>query len=129
MKNRILVVEDQMDSLRSAFMLANARKFEGELRIVSVPRSQDIVYDKLRDDYDLIFIDITLARHSQKNGFGVIRDILSNDYFPKDQIIILSANTQIKDGLRRNNLPEDLAIMHKPVIFLDLEKKLEEYLS
>ncbi|MDE5856010.1 MAG: hypothetical protein K2H06_03085 [Anaeroplasmataceae bacterium] len=96
---------------------------------MSVPRSQDIIYDKLRDDYDLVFIDITLAKQSQKNGFGVIRDILNNDYFPKDKIIILSANTQIKDGLRKSNLPEDIAIMHKPVLFVDLEKKLEQYLQ
>ena len=129
MKNRILVVEDQMDSLRSAFRIANVRKFGDNLSIVSVPRSQDIIYDKLRDDYDLVFIDITLAKQSQKNGFGVIRDILNNDYFPKDKIIILSANTQIKDGLRKSNLPEDIAIMHKPVLFVDLEKKLEQYLQ
>ncbi|MBD5280112.1 MAG: hypothetical protein HDS35_06160 [Bacteroides sp.] len=129
MKNRILVVEDQMDSLRSAFLIANARKFNNELKIVSVPRSQDIAYGELRQNYDVIFIDITLAKKSEKNGFGVIRDILSHDYFPKDKLVILSASNQIKDGLQKNNLPSDIAIMHKPVLFLDLEKKLQEVLS
>lgn len=118
-----------MESLKTAFDLANLRKFNGDLKIISVPRSQDIVYTSLMEDYDLIFIDITLASRSQLNGYGIIKKIMDSNYFPIDRIVILSGNTKIKDGLTQYGLPESIEVILKPVTFRQLEEILSKYIS
>ncbi|MBD5349225.1 MAG: hypothetical protein HDR84_08310 [Bacteroides sp.] len=129
MSKKILLVEDKMSSLNTPFKLANLRKFQGSLVIRSVPRSQDVNYDTLKDDYDLVFVDITLAERSQKNGYGVLKDILAHDYFPKNKLIVLTGNMEIEESLKQNGLPLDLEILRKPVSFPQLEKILINHLS
>ncbi len=129
MRKKILVVEDQMESLKTAFDLANLRKFNGDLQIISVLRSQDIVYTSLMKEYDLIFNDITLASRSQLNGYGIIMKIMDSNYFLIDRIVILSVNTKIKDGLKQYVLPESIEVILKPVTFRQLEEILSKYIS
>ncbi|MBD5194761.1 MAG: hypothetical protein HDS84_04780 [Bacteroidales bacterium] len=128
MNKRILVIEDEVNTVKNAFKLANIRKYGGGLEIKYESRSQDINYPSLRQDFDLVFVDITLANRSLKNGYGVIKDMLANNLFPKDKIIVLTGNREILEGLKQNGLPEDLEVLPKPLSFLPLEKLLVSYL-
>lgn len=118
-RKRILVVEDQKDSIGLAFEIMNKLYFGGTLEIEFVPRSQDIAYDRL-EEYAMIFVDITLADKSEKNGFGIIRHILDNNLYPEEKILILTGNSRVNDGIIENNIPDAIKVVYKPASFSDL---------
>lgn len=129
MSKKILVIEDEMQSVKSAFEFANFRKYNNELEIDNIARSQDVELEGLKDEYSLVFVDITLANNTQKNGYGVLQDILNGNYFPKNKIIVMTGNSQIADGLRQNGLPKDLEVLKKPFTFIQLEKLLGKHIQ
>lgn len=127
MEKRILIIEDQKDSIESAFDFANEIGFNGELKFDYKPRSQDINYERL-SDFDLLFVDITLANKSQMNGFGIIKHIIDNTDYPLDRIVILTGNSLIKEGLKQNDIPENIEIVYKPVTFKQLIPVFQKFL-
>ncbi len=128
-ENKILIIEDQRESIESAFAFANAIGFQDRLDFTYVPRSQDIDFENLSNTYDLIFVDITLAERSQMNGFGIIRHILEHDHFPQERIVILTGNSKIAEGLRQNGIPENIETVYKPVTFRQLIPIIQRLLS
>lgn len=125
---KILVIEDQYGSMKMAFELANFRKYDGKLEIKTVPRSQDVDYSGL-EEYGVIFVDLTLARLSEMNGYGVIKKILDENLYPKERLVIMSVNEYAKEGLQQNGLPTDIETIVKPVTFKFLEEFLPRYIS
>ncbi|MDE6005953.1 MAG: hypothetical protein K2G67_00125 [Muribaculaceae bacterium] len=128
MSKKILVIEDEMQSLKSAFEIANFRKYGNELVIKNVPRSQDVQLESLKEEYALIFVDITLANNTEKNGYGVLQDIINGNYFPKNKLIVMTGNSQIAEGLKQNGLPKNLEILMKPFTFIQLEHTLAKHI-
>lgn len=127
MEKKILVIEDQKDSIQSAFDFANMIRFSGELKFDYISKSQNIPYAELRDKYQMIFVDITLADKSQKNGYGIIMDILHNDWFDKNNIIVLTGNSQVREGLEQNGITESFEVVFKPTTFQKLIPIIEKY--
>lgn len=126
-KKRILIIEDQAESIKCAFDFANRLNFENTLEFKYIPRSQDVDFQNLMDYYDLIFVDITLADKFELNGFGVLSRIIKENLFPMERII-LTGNSKIKEGLSDNQLPENIKIVYKPVTFKQMSLVLKEKL-
>ena len=127
-KRKILIIDDEKESIRPAFDLANALNFNDELEFTFVPRSQDIDYGSLREEFDLIIVDITLAKRSEFDGYGIIKKFVAGDYYPVDRTIILTGNSQVKSELERLGLPTEIEIVTKPVTFNDITTTLRKYL-
>lgn len=126
---KILIIEDQADSLRSAFDIANALDFNGSLQFEYLPKSQDVNYNTLKDEYELIFVDITLAIKSEMNGFGIIKKIVDENLFDQSKLFILTGNSQVEEGLEDNGISVPIPIITKPVTFKTIGAKLKKILN
>lgn len=128
-EKKILLIEDQPSSIKSAFDIANALYFENKLTFTFVPRSQDVDYSRLKDDYDLVFVDITLAKRSEMNGYGIIKKLLSENLMAMDKILIMTGNSRIEENLKENGITTKLTIIKKPLTFVSLKPVLEQHLQ
>lgn len=69
---KVLVIEDEFMEVQVAFEYVNDMYLNGDLEITSVIKSQEVDFSKL-SDFDYIFLDITLAKKSQMDGYGILK--------------------------------------------------------
>lgn len=126
---KILIIDDEQVSISPAFDLANAIFFNGELKFEYKPRSQDVDYLHLNEKYNVIVVDITLANKSEKDGYGVLKEIINNNLFPPNKIFILTGNSQVNLELHKHGISHDIKVVEKPVTFSKLADVLNDYLT
>ena len=125
---KILIFEDDWSTIGGSFDLANLYAFEGKLSFKAVPKSQDVSFSTLRENYDAIFVDITLAKNTYMDGYNIVKDIKSKDLFDINKVIILTGNYKVKDKLLEMGLGK-IKVLSKPFAFDDLAIKLKEVLD
>ena len=64
----ILIFEDEWNTIKGSFELANIYAFEDKLRFIVKAKSQDASFDDLRNEYSAIFVDITLKNSKTANA-------------------------------------------------------------
>ena len=69
---KVLVIEDEFMEVQVAFEYVNDMYLNGDLEITSVIKSQEVDFSKL-SDFDYIFLDITLAKKSHMDGYGILK--------------------------------------------------------
>lgn len=127
-KHKILIFEDEINSIRGAFDFANALYFNGELDFKFASKSQEVNFGQL-ESYSMIFIDITLANKTAMDGYGVVSKIIERGTFPIEHIRILTGNSKVQDGLSVRNLPvNEIKVLYKPVDFNDISKEILQVL-
>lgn len=112
---KILLVEDEIVNNEGAFKIANAYKFDGKLKFEFKPKSQDVEFEFLQQ-YALVIVDITLAKKSEMDGYGVVKKILEENLYPKEKLIILTGNNKVEEGLLERGIDANgIMIEYKPI--------------
>lgn len=71
---KVLIIENEYDSIRPVFNAAEKLILKQELEKVHIDKSQDIPWTELRS-FNAIFIDLSLATRSQQDGYGIIEKL------------------------------------------------------
>lgn len=111
---KLLIIENEIKEVDTTFEAANYLYFKNELIFEYIDSSQKIKPFTSILDYGLIIIDIVLAPNSEKDGFGLIRDIISIYPDLVHKIIILTGDSKIKEKLIEKKLPL-FPIIEKPI--------------
>lgn len=125
-EKKILIFEDEWNSIKGSFELANIYAFENKLSFDIKTKSQDIAYNSWREFYDAVFVDITLAKNTKWDGFNIIKVIYDTDLFPLNKVVILTGNSKVEEKLKEMGINTDLIkILYKPINFEILARELE----
>ncbi|SHJ20867.1 response regulator [Flavobacterium terrae] len=120
---KILIFENEFFKVENAFNYVNERYFNGNLEFTILPKSQDLVNLSDMSKYDYIFLDISLAKKSDLDGFGILKKIEEENISIK-KLTILTGNGDIKNKLRELGL-KDYPVLLKPVVFSQLYDNLK----
>lgn len=125
--SKILVFENEITEVNTAFDAVNYLNFQGNLHFDYFTSSQDFKPFSDIVNYDLILIDIVLAQKSEKDGFGIIHEIISKypDLIKKS--IILTGDSKINEKLIERQLPI-LDIIEKPIGIEQVKKIFLKYI-
>lgn len=130
MKKKILIFEDEWNTIRGSFELANIYAFEENLQFIVKPRSQDINFCSWKVEYDAVFVDITLAKNTQLDGFNIIRKIINECLFDTSKVVILTGNSKVEEKLKEMDINNsEITIMYKPIDFDTLSKTLSKIIG
>lgn len=128
-EKKILIFEDEWNTIKGSFELANIYAFDKSLKFTVVSKSQDVSFSSWNSRYDAVFIDITLAKNTILDGFNIITEIVERDLFPLDKIIVLSGNSKVKEKLIEMGIDtKAIKVLYKPIDFEMLAKVLERVL-
>lgn len=118
----ILVFENEIPKVKDAFSDVNELDFNNELIIKYIDKSQNFRDYKEIISYHLIFVDIDLSHTSEKDGYGVIEDILK---FGNNNIVVLTGN-MVEEELKKRGL-SNIKILSKPIFLDDLKNIIESF--
>lgn len=123
---KIAIFENEYDSIRGAFEVANLVSFNGELEIKVFPSSQSADFSTF-DMYSAIFIDIDLSSKSDLDGFGVINKINDLNKNLVKRIVILTGNNRIAESLKERNIQNNnMQIVIKPTDYEEVTKSIKK---
>ena len=123
---KLLIVENEVKEVDTTFEAVNYLFFRGELEFKYIDASQKIKPFSSILDYDAIIIDIVLSPKSEKDGFGLIQDIIKDYPQLKDKIIILTGDSKIEEKLNEKNLPL-FPLIEKPIGIEQINKTLSKF--
>ena len=124
--NDILIIENEYISVKPAFESANILRFNNKLHFNNVAKAQDIDYQNL-DVYSLIFIDISLAKNSYLDGFGIIEKIKSTNPNILSRTVIITGNNKIEGLIKKYGFTDNnIKVLMKPIGFQEVEKVINE---
>lgn len=119
---KILVFENEIPKIKDAFSDVNELDFNGDLSVKYIDKSQNFGDYKDTKLYDLIFVDIDLSHTSEKDGYGVIEDILK---FGNNNIVVLTGN-MVEEEMKKRGLSE-IKILSKPIFLDDLKNIINSF--
>lgn len=120
---KVLIVEDEYSEVQTAFEYVNDIYLSNDLDLKNLAKSQDIDFSKLCD-YDYIFLDITLAKKSQKDGYGILKKI-EEENIQTGRLIIMTGNNKISETLKDRGVTKGYPIITKPIDFQELKNVFE----
>ncbi|MFC4740102.1 hypothetical protein ACFO3U_08850 [Flavobacterium ponti] len=120
---RILVFENEIPKVKDAFSDVNELDFNKELKINYIDKSQNFGDYKDSVNYDLIFVDIDLSPTSEKDGYGVIEEIIK---FGNRNIVVLTGN-MVEKELKKRGL-DNIKILSKPIFLDELKSTIEAFM-
>lgn len=127
---KILIFEDQWDTIRGSFELANLYAFNNELVFRSVTKSQDVSFSNWSDLYSAVFVDITLAKKTERDGFNIVKEIKEKRLIDLDKVVVLTGNGKVVEKLIELGFKKDeVKVMYKPVAFDEVACVLKEILN
>lgn len=125
-EKRILIFEDEWSSIKGSFELANLISFEGKLNFIIKSRSQDIDFSSMREQYDMVFVDITLAKNTILDGFSIIKEIKNNNLIELEKVIVLTGNSKVEEKLAEMDIDTSIVnVLYKPIAFNVLAEQLK----
>lgn len=124
---KVLMFEDVIDDLKGIMTLLNIDFFNDELTYDIHMTSQSFSkFDTLKEEYDCVIIDITLAKNSKKDGLSIIETI-KNNHKIDIPIIVVTGNEKIKERLKEKGLlVENLRVLYKPIDYIELHTEMKE---
>lgn len=120
---KVLIIEDEYSEVQTAFEYVNDIYLSNELDLKNLTKSQEINFSKLCD-YDYIFLDITLAKKSQKDGYGILKKI-EDENIQTGKLIIMTGNNKISETLKDRGITKNYPIITKPIDFQELKNVFE----
>lgn len=120
----ILIFENEISYVENAFNYVNLRYFGGKLIIKIISKSQDLGNFKDIQNFDHVFVDISLAPKSELDGFGIIKKIKEEGLEIK-KLCIITGNSNIKIRLQELKI-DDYPVIIKPISFIQLYDHLKK---
>ena len=120
---RVLIIEDEYDEVKNAFEYVKDIYYSGEMELTNVIKSQDIPFQNL-ERYDVIFLDITLAKRSKMDGYGILKKI-EQEKISYNKLVIMTGNNKISYVLKEREILGEYEILAKPLDFKELKLILE----
>ena len=120
---KVLIIEDEYSEVQTAFEYVNDIYLSNDLDLKNLTKSQDVDFSKL-SDYDYIFLDITLAKKSQKDGYGILKKI-EDENIQTGKLIIMTGNNKISETLKDRGIAKAYPIITKPIDFQELKNVFE----
>lgn len=128
-EKNILIFEDEWPTIKGSFDLANIFAFDGKLRFLCKPRSQDVEFTSWRGIYDVVFVDITLAKNTVLDGFSIIKEIRDKDLIDLNKVVVLTGNSKVEEKLKEMGIDTNIVeILYKPIAFNTLADHLRKML-
>ena len=121
---KVLVIEDEFREVQIAFEYVNDLCLNSELEIINVAKSQDVDFTKI-SEYDYVFLDITLAKKSQMDGYGILKKI-ERESIPTQKLVIMTGNGKISDVLKERGITNDYPKLIKPLDYQELKSIFTE---
>lgn len=121
---KVLVIEDEFREVQVAFEYVNDLCLNSELEIINVAKSQDVDFIKI-SEYDYVFLDITLAKKSQMDGYGILKKI-ERENIPIQKLVIMTGNGKISDVLKERGITNDYPKLIKPLDYQELKSIFSE---
>lgn len=121
---KVLVIEDEFREVQVAFEYVNDLCLNSELEIINVAKSQEVDFTKI-SEYDYVFLDITLAKKSQMDGYGILKKI-ERENIPIQKLIIMTGNGKISDVLKERGITNDYPKLIKPLDYQELKSIFSE---
>ena len=121
---KVLVIEDEFREVQVAFEYVNDLCLNSELEIINVAKSQDVDFTKI-SEYDYVFLDITLAKKSQMDGYGILKKI-ERENIPIQKLVIMTGNGKISDVLKERGITNDYPKLIKPLDYQELKSIFSE---
>lgn len=121
---KVLVIEDEFREVQVAFEYVNDLCLNSELEIINVAKSQDVDFTKI-SEYDYVFLDITLAKKSQMDGYGILKKI-ERENIPIQKLVIMTGNSKISDVLKERGITNDYPKLIKPLDYQELKSIFSE---
>ena len=121
---KVLVIEDEFREVQVAFEYVNDLCLNSELKIINVAKSQDVDFTKI-SEYDYVFLDITLAKKSQMDGYGILKKI-ERENIPIQKLVIMTGNGKISDVLKERGITNDYPKLIKPLDYQELKSIFSE---
>lgn len=116
---KVLVIEDEYREVQVAFEYVNDLCLNSELEITNVAKSQEVDFTKI-SEYDYVFLDITLAKKSQMDGYGILKKI-EKENIPIQKLVIMTGNGKISDVLKERGITNDYPKLIKPLDYQELK--------
>lgn len=127
---KILVFEDEWNTIKGSFGLANIYAFDGRLKCVAISRSQDIDFTSCCGEYQAVFVDITLAKNTQWDGFNIVKEIKGRQLIDLHKVVVMTGNSKVEEKLNEMGVDTDVVkIMYKPIAFNALADQLRRILN
>lgn len=121
---KVLVIEDEFREVQVAFEYVNDLCLNSELEIINVAKSQDVDFTKI-SEYDYVFLDITLAKKSQMDGYGILKKI-ERENIPIQKLVVMTGNGKISDVLKERGITNDYPKLIKPLDYQELKSIFSE---
>lgn len=121
---KVLIIEDEYQEVRIAFEYVNEMYFSSELDYMVVAKSQEISFCEI-ENYDFIFVDIKLAKRTNLDGYGILREIEKN-YPNVKRLIVLTGNNKIKETMKERGIKKEYQVITKPIDINDLREVFKE---
>ena len=116
---KILIIENEFSYIETPFEYINDIYFDNSIEYTVIPKSQDLRPFSDIQKYDYIFLDISLSKKSELDGFGILKKI-KDENLSIGNLVILTGNHLIKEKLIEKELPISYPILTKPIDFEDL---------
>jgi len=123
---KILVLEDDFLVLKGAFEYLNAKFYSGTLVIENYSKTQDFQVNNI-NDYAKIFVDISLHRFSDKDGYSFITGLkgVLTDF---NKVVVITGSDKVTPKLVEMGL-SNIKVLMKPITFLDLKEVMPTAVS
>lgn len=119
---KILIFENEFSYVENAFNYVNIRYFNGELTFINLSKSQDLAPFREIETFDHVFIDISLSKKSELDGFGILQKIKDENLKVK-KITIITGNNNIEKKLQEQGFG-NYPVIIKPITFSSLKDVL-----
>ena len=116
---KVLIFENEYNYIKTYFDYVNDIYFENSIEYTILEKSQDLSPFSDIINFDIVFIDISLAKKSELDGFGILSRI-KNLKLSVKKIIILTGNHLIREKLEERQLPITYKILTKPISIKEL---------
>lgn len=121
---KVAIFENEYESVRGAFETSNFLSFDSKLEFSIFPSSQAADFSQI-GQFAAIFIDVDLSSKSDKDGFGVIRQIEAVDSSLLSKVIILTGNNNIENILKSMQIPVSIKTIIKPTNYEEIASSIK----
>lgn len=128
-EKKILIFEDEWNTIRGSFELANLYAFNNELKFCQVSKSQSVSFSQWDETYAAVFVDITLAKKTELDGYNIVKAIKEQHLINLKKVIVMTGNSKVKEKLLEMGIAEyEVRILYKPVAFDEIARVLQDIL-
>ncbi len=110
---KILVIENEYRVVQGLFDYVSEAYYNGAFEITQIDKSQEIKPFSSIENYDHVFLDISLAMKSDLDGYGILLKTLEENLSLKN-IIIMTGNHLIEQKLKEKGINNQFRILSKP---------------